>query len=174
MNKVKKSDPDGILLAGLTEQNGGQLIKDKVAVFGPNDGSVALMAPDGFAQQSTIDEAGPASAGMIATVPGRAPRAAVGFRQAVREATGIKDRRAAGGDLRPYAGQAASPCSMRSSRPETGPGLPGGALWHQKVTDGITGDFTITDTGIRTSARSRSTRPAGEFEPVEVIEPRRT
>ena len=53
MNKVAATNPDGVLLAGLTEDNGAQLIKDKVSVLGPNSG-VKLLAPDGMAQQSTI------------------------------------------------------------------------------------------------------------------------
>ncbi len=32
-----------------------------------------MLAPDGFAQQSTIDKAGEAAEGMFASVPGRAP-----------------------------------------------------------------------------------------------------
>ena len=35
--KVKDSDADVVILAGLTEQNGGQLIKDKVAALGTNE-----------------------------------------------------------------------------------------------------------------------------------------
>ena len=63
-----------MLLAGLTEQDGGQLIQEKVAIVGSND-RVTLLAPDGFAQQSTITAAGPASRGMFVTTPGRAPDA---------------------------------------------------------------------------------------------------
>jgi branched-chain amino acid transport system substrate-binding protein len=73
MRIVKKSGADAVWLAGLIEQNGDRLIKDKVAVLGPNSGAVGLMAPDGFAQQSTIDKAGGAAAGMFTSVPGRAP-----------------------------------------------------------------------------------------------------
>ncbi|HEY2335193.1 MAG TPA: ABC transporter substrate-binding protein [Solirubrobacterales bacterium] len=36
MRKVAATSPDAVLLAGLTEQNGGRLIKDKVATMGPN------------------------------------------------------------------------------------------------------------------------------------------
>jgi branched-chain amino acid transport system substrate-binding protein len=70
---VKASGADAVLLAGLIEQNGAQLIKDKVASLGANKDAVGLMAPDGFAQQSTIDQAGKAADGMFASVPGRAP-----------------------------------------------------------------------------------------------------
>ena len=63
MRRVAASGADGLLLAGLTEQNGGRLIKDKVAVLGSNGGRVKLLAPDGFAQQSTIELAGAAAKG---------------------------------------------------------------------------------------------------------------
>jgi len=72
MRDAKKRNADAIVLAGLIEQNGDRLIKDKVSVLGPNS-DVGLMAYDGFAQQSTIDKAGPAADGMFASVPGRAP-----------------------------------------------------------------------------------------------------
>jgi branched-chain amino acid transport system substrate-binding protein len=71
-DKAQSSGADGIVLAGLTEQNGGQVIQDKVAVLGPNS-KLPLIAFDGLAQQSTIDKAGSASRGMFASVPGTAP-----------------------------------------------------------------------------------------------------
>ena len=58
MNQVKESGADALFLGGLTDENGAQLIKDKIKVLGPNDGDVQLYMPDGFYQQSTIDEAG--------------------------------------------------------------------------------------------------------------------
>ena len=58
MNQVKESGADALFLGGLTDENGAQLIKDKVKVLGPNDGDVQLYMPDGFYQQSTIDESG--------------------------------------------------------------------------------------------------------------------
>jgi branched-chain amino acid transport system substrate-binding protein len=64
MRSVKRSGAEAILLAGLIEQNGARLIKDKVAVLGPNEQGTSLIAPDGFAQQAK---------GMYASVPGRAP-----------------------------------------------------------------------------------------------------
>ena len=73
MGQAAEHFADAVVLAGLTEQNGAQLIKDKVALLGPNSGTVKLLAPDGFAQQSTIDLAGSASKGMFASVPGRVP-----------------------------------------------------------------------------------------------------
>jgi branched-chain amino acid transport system substrate-binding protein len=58
MNKVKQSGADGLFLGGLIDENGAQVIKDKVKVLGPNDGAVKLYMPDGFTTQQTIDEAG--------------------------------------------------------------------------------------------------------------------
>ena len=58
MNQVKETGADALFLGGLTDENGAQLIKDKIKVLGPNDGDVQLYMPDGFYQQSTIDEAG--------------------------------------------------------------------------------------------------------------------
>ena len=70
MNKIKGTNADAVFLGGLIDENGGQVIKDKVAVLGPNDGAVKLFAPDGFTTQATIDEAGGAAAGMFMSVAG--------------------------------------------------------------------------------------------------------
>lgn len=172
MNKVKVDNPDAVLLAGLTEQNGGQLIKDKVSVLGPNDGAVALMAPDGFAQQSTIDEAGKASAGMIASVPGRVPDLLPGTgKQFVKEL----ESKTNGQPVElyaPYAGQAAQVLLDAISSAGNERGAVAAALYGLKVTDGITGDFAITDTGDPNVSPITINKAAAEFEPVEVIEPK--
>ena len=70
MNKIKGTNADAVFLGGLIDENGAQVIKDKVAVLGPNDGAVKLFAPDGFTTQATIDEAGGAAAGMFMSVAG--------------------------------------------------------------------------------------------------------
>lgn len=44
---VKSSGADCVYLGGIIDNNGGQLVKDKVAVLGSNK-DVKLMAPDGF------------------------------------------------------------------------------------------------------------------------------
>jgi branched-chain amino acid transport system substrate-binding protein len=46
--KVKSKNPDCVYLGGINDNNGQQLIKDKVKVLGPNDGAVKLIGPDGF------------------------------------------------------------------------------------------------------------------------------
>ncbi len=57
MNQVKESGADGVFFGGLIDENGAQLIKDKVKVVGDNE-TVKLYMPDGFTTQTTIDEAG--------------------------------------------------------------------------------------------------------------------
>jgi branched-chain amino acid transport system substrate-binding protein len=57
MTKIKSSGADGIFVGGISCFNGGQLIKDKVAVVGDND-TVKTVVSDGFVQASLFDEAG--------------------------------------------------------------------------------------------------------------------
>ncbi len=54
---IASKHPDAIMVGGLICENGGQLIKDKVAVLGANSG-VKLLLPDGFTTQSTITDSG--------------------------------------------------------------------------------------------------------------------
>jgi len=46
--KIKGTNPDAVFVGGLIDENSGQLINDKVAVLGPNNGDVKLFLPDGF------------------------------------------------------------------------------------------------------------------------------
>ncbi len=57
MNKIKQTGADGVFLGGLIDENGAQVIKDKVKVLGDNE-TVKLYMPDGFTTQQTIDESG--------------------------------------------------------------------------------------------------------------------
>ena len=57
MTKVKASGADGIFIGGISCFNGGQLVKDKVAVVGDNK-TVQTIVSDGFVQASLFDEAG--------------------------------------------------------------------------------------------------------------------
>ena len=68
--KIGGTDADAVFLGGLIDENGAQVIKDKVAVLGANDGKVKLFAPDGFTTQQTIDEAPEAAPGMFLSVAG--------------------------------------------------------------------------------------------------------
>jgi branched-chain amino acid transport system substrate-binding protein len=48
--------PDCVFLGGINDNNGEQLIRDKVAVLGANDGAVKLIAPDGFTGYPTVQK----------------------------------------------------------------------------------------------------------------------
>jgi branched-chain amino acid transport system substrate-binding protein len=45
--KIKQTNPDMLYVGGIYDNNGGQLIKDKVSVLGSNS-QVPMMVPDGF------------------------------------------------------------------------------------------------------------------------------
>ena len=71
MRRIKGTGADAVFLGGLIDENGAQVIKDKVRVLGPNTGRVKLFGPDGFTTQQTIDEAGVETArGMFLSVAG--------------------------------------------------------------------------------------------------------
>jgi branched-chain amino acid transport system substrate-binding protein len=181
MRQVAVTKPDGVLLAGLTEENGARLIKDKVAVMGPNGGKVKLLAPDGFAQQSTIQLAGSASKGMFASVPGLVPQKLTGPGKALvaqlqKKVKGPVELYA------PYAGQAASVVlgaiskSTQTLPPGVGEAAPTrsrvtAAVFETKVTNGITGSFEILPSGdpsvgpITVSVAKKSFVPVREVEP---------
>ena len=71
---VARSDADAILLAGVASQDGARLIREKVGVLGTNRAKVKLLAPDAFAEQALLDEAGAAAHGMYVVAPGVALR----------------------------------------------------------------------------------------------------
>jgi len=52
--KIKGTNPDAVFVGGLVDENSGQLINDKVAVLGPNNGAVKLFLPDGFATDAVF------------------------------------------------------------------------------------------------------------------------
>jgi branched-chain amino acid transport system substrate-binding protein len=169
MRAVAGTMPDAVLLAGLTEQNGARLIRDKVAAMGSNGGAVKLLAPDGFAQQSTIDLAGSTAKGMFASVPGRVPKNLTGPGKALvaelqQENKGPVELYA------PYAGQAASVLLGAIAKS----GERSGVLDAVRATDvhnGITGSFSILPSGdpsigpITVSVAKKSFVPVQEIEP---------
>jgi branched-chain amino acid transport system substrate-binding protein len=55
--RIKNQNPDAIFIGGLIDENSGQLINDKVAVLGPNNGNVKLMLPDGFTTDAIFSRA---------------------------------------------------------------------------------------------------------------------
>jgi branched-chain amino acid transport system substrate-binding protein len=168
MRMVADAAPDAVLLAGLTEENGARLIKDKVAVLGPNSG-VKLLAPDGFAQQSTIDLAGAAAKGMFASVPGQVPGNLTGPGQKL---VGELEKEL-GGPVElyaPYAGQAASVLLDAIA----GGGDRGGvidAVRSTEVRNGITGSFEILPSGDPSVGPITVSVAKKSFLPFQVVEP---
>ena len=171
MDQAKASGADAVLLAGLLEQNGAQLIKDKVSVLGPNNGGVKLLAPDGFAQNATIDQAGPASAGMFVSQPGKVPGSLTGEGSAF-----VKEIKAqVGGEplevFAPYAGQAAE---VLIAAIQAGDATRAGviaSLFKTHVNDGIIGSFTTTPSGDPSPAPVSVSQAAGTFTLAKTISP---
>jgi branched-chain amino acid transport system substrate-binding protein len=170
MNKVRHSGADAVVLAGILEQNGVQLIRDKVAALGPNDGPVKLLAFDGFGQQATIDNTGPEARGMYVSLPGRVPGALTGqgalFVQTMRE--GVTNPIEV---FAPYAAQAAAVVTGAIRR---GGGTRAGTiaeLFRTRVVNGITGSFAITPTGDPQPAPISVQRADQQFALVRTIAP---
>jgi branched-chain amino acid transport system substrate-binding protein len=170
MEKVGATGPDAVLLAGLTEENGARLIKDKVAVLGPNTGTVKLLAPDGFAQQSTIDLAGAASKGMFASVPGVVPQNLKGpGRQLVAEL-----KKQVGGAVElyaPYAGQAADVVLGAIEEASLSRAATIANIARTKVKNGITGSFSILPSGDPSVGPITISRAGKTFVPQRVVDP---
>jgi branched-chain amino acid transport system substrate-binding protein len=170
MNKVRHSGADAVVLAGILEQNGVQLIRDKVTALGPNDGPVKLLAFDGFGQQATIDNTGPDASGMYVSLPGRVPGELTGqgqaFVQTMRE--GVTNPIEV---FAPYAGQAAA---VLTSAIRTGGGTRAGTidqLFATNVQGGIIGSFRITPTGDPEPAPISVQRADQQFTLVRTIAP---
>jgi branched-chain amino acid transport system substrate-binding protein len=53
--KIKAKNPDCVFLAGIYDNNGGQLVKDKVKVLGDNT-KVIMMGPDGFSGYTDLQK----------------------------------------------------------------------------------------------------------------------
>ena len=169
MRRVARTSPNGVLLAGLTEENGARLIKDKVAVLGANGGKVKLLAPDGFAQQSTINLAGSAAKGMFVSLPGRVPQKLSGpGRRLVSE---LRKEVAGAVELfAPYAGQAAEALLKAIARSGSRSGVIA-AVFKTSIRGGITGSFRILPSGdpsvgpITVSIAKKSFVPVRELHP---------
>ncbi len=169
MRQIARTAPDALLLAGLTEQNGARLIKDKVAILGANTGAVKLLAPDGFAQQSTIDLAGAASKGMFASLPGRVPQSLTGPGKTLVQQLGKK----VSGPIElyaPYAGQAAD-VLLTAIAGGGDRSLVTAAVRTANVRNGIVGSFRMLSSGDPSSGPITVSVARKSFEPVRVVEP---
>ena len=147
-NKVKSTGADAVFLGGLIDENGAQVIKDKVAVLGPNDGAVKLIAPDGFTTQATIDESGGAAAGMYMSVAGQPIDQ---FKGAAKEfVDGLLAGPLSGKPIDPYAiygGQAAQVVLDAIAASDASRSDVIAKLFATSVTDGLLGTFTFNENG---------------------------
>ncbi len=176
MRKIGGTDADAVFLGGLTDENGAQVIKDKVAVLGPNDGEVKLFAPDGFTQQSTIDEAGqPNAAGMFSSVAGVPPGELTG---AGAEFITEFEQELGGEPVDPYAAYGAQAMQVIldavagvGADVQENRGAVIEQLFGTSVEGGILGDFEITPDGDPTAGPITVYKAGAEFEPEEVITP---
>ncbi len=176
MRKIGSSGADAIFLGGLIDENGGQVIKDKVSVLGPNDGKVKLFAPDGFTQQSTIDEAGPASKGMFLSVAGTSVKNLVGKGKAF--VTGFTAQ-LNGKPVDPYATYAAQAAEVMLDAIAASDGSRQSVidnLFKTKVRNGILGSFDINKNGDVASGKGAVVKytmytAAAKLVPVKELEP---
>ncbi len=168
--KAKKAGADGVVLAGLTEQNAAQVIKDKVAVLGDN-ASVPLIGFDGLAQQSTIDTGGAAAKDMYAGLPGlgadELPQTGKDFVSKLKPMLDGKPVE----QFAPYAGQAADVLLDAIDGAGTDRAAVADALFGMKVSDGIVGSFTIEASGDPSSGPITVLKAGSTFEPQTSITP---
>jgi branched-chain amino acid transport system substrate-binding protein len=147
-DKVKQTGADAVFLGGLICENGAQIITDKVAVLGPNDGAVKLIAPDGFTTQATIDEAGSASAGMYMSVAGQPIDQ---FKGAAKEfVDGLLAGPLSGKPIDPYAiygGQAAQTMLDAIAASDGSRSDVISKLFASDVQNGLLGTFTFNEDG---------------------------
>ena len=147
-DKVKSTGADAVFLGGLIDENGAQVIKDKVAVLGPNDGAVKLYAPDGFTTQATIDESGTAAAGMFMSVAGQPIDAFKG--KALEFVDGLLNGPLSGKAIDPYAiygGQAAQVVLDAIAASDGSRSDVISKLFESDVQDGLLGSFTFSEDG---------------------------
>jgi branched-chain amino acid transport system substrate-binding protein len=72
--QIKSKAPDAVSIGAIIDNNGGQLVKDKVKILGDNE-AVKLIGPDGMLVNDlpTDEQAGTAAEGMYLTFSGLGP-----------------------------------------------------------------------------------------------------
>ena len=146
--KIGQTDADAVFLGGLIDENGAQVIKDKVAVLGPNDGDVKLYVPDGFTTQQTIDEAGTAAAGMFLSVAGVPIDEFVGAGKEWADA--FAEEKLGGAAIDPYAIYGGQAAQVLLDAIEASDGTRADVIakvFETKVEDGLIGSFEINENG---------------------------
>jgi len=154
--RIKATNPDGIFIGGLVDENSGQLINDKVAVLGPNDGDVKLFLPDGFTTDAVFQrsEGGtPNAKGAFFSVAG------VGIDKYTGEAkTFIDDFKPTlgGASVDPYAILGAQASRILLDAIERSDGTRASVIeeiFKTKVDNGLIGTFEINENGDITGAK---------------------
>lgn len=168
--RVRASGADGAVLAGLIEQNGAKLIRDKVAVLGANS-KVKLFAFDGFAQQSTIDSAGPAAVGMFASIPGQSTEdlAPPGRDFAAELAASLK--KSSVEVFAPYGGEAAQVLLAAIAKAGTDRAKIIEALFATVRTNGILGSYRFESSGDPSAGPVTVFRASRTFKSVMLVAP---
>ena len=144
--QIKSKNPDAIMVGGLICENGGQLIKDKVAVLGNNE-EVKLLLPDGFTTQSTMDDAGEAAEGAYMSVAGVPPEELTGA-----GATFLSDFEAkySPDAVDPYTPYGAAAVEVLMNAIAASDGTRASVtenLLNQSLTDTVLGDYSINEVG---------------------------
>jgi branched-chain amino acid transport system substrate-binding protein len=154
--RIKATNPDAIFIGGLVDENSGQLIDDKVAVLGPNDGDVKLLLPDGFTTDAVFQrsEGGtPNARGAYFSVAG------VGVDQYKGAALDfIEDfkTRLKGRAVDPYAILGAQAARVILDAIERSDGTRASVIeevFKTKVDDGLIGSFEINENGDLSGAK---------------------
>jgi branched-chain amino acid transport system substrate-binding protein len=154
--RIKATNPDGIFIGGLIDENSGQLINDKVAVLGPNDGKVKLYLPDGFTTDAVFQrsEGGtPKAEGAFFSVAG------VGidkYKGAALDFIGDFKKRLRGAAVDPYAILGAQAARIILDAIEKSDGTRAGVIeeiFKTKIEDGLIGSFEINENGDLTGAK---------------------
>ena len=148
MRKVQSTGADALFLGGLIDENGAQVVKDKVSVLGPNNGNVQLFAPDGFTTQAIIDESGVDNAkdmwltvagASVAEIKGNGKQFVAGFSKKLN-----------GKPVDPYATYAAQAATVLLDAIAASDGTRQGVIdqvFKTKVRNGILGSFDINKNG---------------------------
>lgn len=77
MTQIQATGADGIYIGAIATNNGGQLVKDKVAVVGDNE-AVKMLVTDGMVLGSLFDESAGAIEGAFGTAPTAPPEELTG------------------------------------------------------------------------------------------------
>jgi branched-chain amino acid transport system substrate-binding protein len=154
--KIKGTNPDAVFVGGLVDENSGQLINDKVAVLGPNNGDVKLFLPDGFTTDAVFQpkEGGTTKAeGAFFTVAGAPTDDYTG--KGGEFAKRFRDGPNGGKPVDPYAILAVQAMDVVLSAIERSDGTRGDVVakaFETKVDDGYIGGFEFNENGDVTGA----------------------